>query len=74
MIQIICGPCSAESEEQVLATASALVDIFADRKEYCHIAYRAGLWKPRTRPGTFEGVGEAGIPWLQRVRREKKKK
>lgn len=70
MIQIICGPCSAESEEQVLATASALVDIFAGRKEYCHIAYRAGLWKPRTRPGTFEGVGEAGIPWLQRVRRE----
>jgi chorismate mutase len=70
MIQIICGPCSAESEEQVLATASALVDIFTSRADYRHIAYRAGLWKPRTRPGTFEGVGEKGLPWLQRVRRE----
>ncbi|NMB36992.1 MAG: bifunctional 3-deoxy-7-phosphoheptulonate synthase/chorismate mutase type II [Bacteroidales bacterium] len=70
MIQIICGPCSAESEEQVLATASALVDVFAGRKDYRHIAFRAGLWKPRTRPGTFEGVGEEGLPWLQRVRSE----
>ncbi len=70
MIQIICGPCSAESEEQVLATASALVDVFAGRKDYHHIAFRAGLWKPRTRPGTFEGVGEKGIPWLQRIRSE----
>ncbi|HOG41502.1 MAG TPA: chorismate mutase [Bacteroidales bacterium] len=70
MIQIICRPCSAESEEQVLATASALVDILAGSKDYRHIAFRAGLWKPRTRPGTFEGVGEAALPWLQRVQRE----
>lgn len=58
---IISGPCSAESREQVLQTAIGLketgkVDI-----------YRAGLWKPRTRPGTFTGVGEVGISWLQEV-------
>lgn len=60
---LIAGPCSAETEEQVLATARALaaggVRIF-----------RAGLWKPRTKPGGFEGVGAAGLPWLARVRRE----
>ena len=59
---IIAGPCSAESEEQVLATAKALaasgkVDIF-----------RAGVWKPRTKPGTFEGVGIVALPWLVKVR------
>ena len=61
---LIAGPCSAETEEQVLATARALaaqqqVDLF-----------RAGIWKPRTRPDSFEGVGVKGLPWLQRVRRE----
>lgn len=60
---LIAGPCSAESEEQVFDTAEALarqgVGIF-----------RASLWKPRTRPGGFEGVGSEGIPWLQRVRDE----
>ena len=60
---LIAGPCSAETEEQVLATARPLarggVRIF-----------RAGLWKPRTKPGGFEGVGAAGLPWLARVRRE----
>ena len=60
---IISGPCSAESEEQVLQTAiqlaeSGVVDIF-----------RAGIWKPRTRPGTFEGVGTKGLPWLQQARK-----
>jgi chorismate mutase len=60
---IISGPCSAESEEQVLQTAvqlaeSGVVDIF-----------RAGIWKPRTRPGTFEGVGTKGLPWLQTARK-----
>lgn len=59
---IISGPCSAETEEQVLATASRLaatgkVDIL-----------RAGIWKPRTRPGSFEGVGTKGLPWLQKAK------
>jgi chorismate mutase len=58
---IIAGPCSAESEAQVLAIASFLkstgkVNIF-----------RAGVWKPRTRPGTFSGVGVKALKWLQRV-------
>lgn len=61
---LICGPCSAESEEQVLNTARQL-------KESVDIDYfRAGIWKPRTRPGTFEGVGELGLSWLQRVQNE----
>ena len=60
---VIAGPCSAESEEQVLATARQLAAIGIP-------VFRAGLWKPRTHPGGFEGVGEQGLPWLQRVRRE----
>ena len=60
---VIAGPCSAETEEQVLETARVLAS------EGIRI-YRAGLWKPRTKPGGFEGVGERGIPWLQRVKRE----
>lgn len=61
---VIAGPCSAESEEQVLAIArdlkaSGKVDMF-----------RAGIWKPRTRPNSFEGVGEIGLPWLQKVKAE----
>lgn len=60
---IIAGPCSAESEEQLFGTASEL-------RELGVRVLRAGLWKPRTRPGCFEGVGEAGLPWLGRVRRE----
>ena len=60
---IIAGPCSAETEEQVLATARELaangIKIF-----------RAGIWKPRTHPGGFEGVGEAGLPWLKKVKDE----
>jgi chorismate mutase len=55
---IISGPCSAETEEQLLATAQRLantgkIDML-----------RAGIWKPRTRPGSFEGVGVKGLPWL----------
>lgn len=61
--QVICGPCSAETEEQVLNTARALA------AEGFKI-FRAGLWKPRTKPGGFEGVGTEGIPWLQRVKKE----
>ena len=60
---VIAGPCSAETEEQTLNTARALA------AEGFRI-FRAGLWKPRTKPGGFEGVGAAGIPWLQRVKRE----
>ncbi len=60
---IIAGPCSAESEEQVMQTASELHNIGIR-------CFRAGLWKPRTRPGGFEGVGEKGIPWMLRVQKE----
>lgn len=60
---IIAGPCSAETEEQVLETAKGLaaqgIKIF-----------RAGIWKPRTKPGGFEGVGSIGLPWLKRVKEE----
>ncbi|RYY40350.1 MAG: 3-deoxy-7-phosphoheptulonate synthase [Chitinophagaceae bacterium] len=61
---IISGPCSAETEDQVLQTATRLaatgkVDLL-----------RAGIWKPRTRPGSFEGVGTKGLPWLQAAKKE----
>lgn len=58
---IIAGPCSAETEEQVTTTAVQLAD------KGCHI-FRAGVWKPRTKPGGFEGNGEKALPWLQRVK------
>lgn len=59
---LIAGPCSAETEEQVLQTATRLfrtgkVDVL-----------RAGIWKPRTRPGAFEGIGTKGLPWLQKAK------
>lgn len=60
---IIAGPCSAETEEQVFDTASLL------SKNGIKI-FRAGIWKPRTKPGGFEGIGEQGLPWLQRVKKE----
>ena len=60
---VIAGPCSAESEEQVLATAKELSDLGI------HV-FRAGIWKPRTHPGSFEGVGSAGLKWLRRVKEE----
>lgn len=59
----MAGPCSAETEEQVMQTAQALAGMGAG-------VFRAGLWKPRTRPGSFEGVGAKGLPWLQRVKKE----
>lgn len=60
---IISGPCSAETEEQVLATATQLaatgrVDML-----------RAGIWKPRTKPGMFEGIGTKGLPWLLQAKK-----
>ena len=60
---IIAGPCSAETEEQVMATALEL------SKNGIPV-FRAGIWKPRTKPGGFEGVGVEGLPWLQRVKAE----
>jgi chorismate mutase len=61
---LVTGPCSAESEEQVLSIARQL-------KEMKIVSiFRAGIWKPRTRPNTFEGVGVAGLPWLQKVKNE----
>ena len=60
---IIAGPCSAETEEQVMETARGLVDSGID-------LFRAGIWKPRTRPGAFEGVGAVGLKWLQKVKLE----
>ena len=60
---IIAGPCSAETEEQVLLTARAL-------KENGINIFRAGIWKPRTRPNAFEGVGSEGLKWLKTVKEE----
>ena len=61
---IISGPCSAESREQVLDTAKALANT-----GFVTI-FRTGLWKPRTRPDSFEGVGEKGFQWLNEVKKE----
>ena len=60
---IISGPCSAETEEQVMTTALQLA------MKGCHM-FRAGVWKPRTKPGGFEGNGEKALPWLERVKKE----
>lgn len=61
---IIAGPCSAETEEQVLAAARAI------SKNGNADLFRAGIWKPRTRPDSFEGVGEKGLKWLKKVKEE----
>lgn len=60
---IIAGPCSAETEEQVMAVAHGLAPLGVD-------LFRAGVWKPRTRPGAFEGNGALALPWLRRVKEE----
>ena len=60
---IIAGPCSAETEEQVMSTAKQL-------SEKGIKMFRAGIWKPRTKPGGFEGVGVDGLPWLKEVKKE----
>ena len=60
---IIAGPCSAETEEQVFNTAKQL-------SEKGIKIFRAGIWKPRTKPGGFEGIGEQGLPWMQRIKKE----
>lgn len=60
---VIAGPCSAETEEQVMETAKSLA------AKGCHM-FRAGVWKPRTKPGGFEGNGEIALPWIKRVKDE----
>ena len=60
---VIAGPCSAETEAQVLKIAHELKDSDVNY-------FRAGIWKPRTRPGNFEGVGDLGLKWLQKVKSE----
>ena len=60
---VIAGPCSAESELQVMMTAKGLHGFGI------HV-FRAGIWKPRTHPGSFEGVGTPGLKWLQKVKKE----
>lgn len=61
---VIAGPCSAESERQIMETAHGLAMIPEVK------VFRAGIWKPRTRPGVFEGVGTVGLKWMQRVKAE----
>lgn len=60
---VIAGPCSAETKEQVMTTARQLADKGIK-------IYRAGIWKPRTKPGGFEGVGVEGLSWLKQVKKE----
>ena len=60
---VIAGPCSAESEEQVMETARGLRSVGIN-------VFRAGIWKPRTHPGCFEGAGVPGLRWMQQVKRE----
>lgn len=61
---LIAGPCSLESEEQALNTARELA-----KDPRVHV-YRGGVWKPRTRPGCFEGIGSIGLEWLKKVKQE----
>lgn len=61
---IVAGPCSAETEEQVLETAKLIAQDSRVK------AFRSGVWKPRTRPGHFEGAGEVALGWLQNVKAE----
>ena len=60
---VVAGPCSAETEEQVMETAKGL-------KELGINVYRAGIWKPRTHPGSFEGIGTEGLRWMQKAKKE----
>ena len=59
---VIAGPCSAESEEQLFETATLLKNNGIE-------VLRAGIWKPRTRPNCFEGIGMKGLPWLQHIQK-----
>jgi chorismate mutase len=61
---VIAGPCSAETEDQIIRTAEQIAKIPEVK------IFRSGIWKPRTRPGDFEGVGEEGLKWLQHVKKD----
>src|SRR5699024_11732645 len=61
---VIGGPCSAETEEQLLSTAHLLANTGKVQ------VLRAGIWKPRTRPGEFEGIGSEGLAWMQKAKKE----
>jgi len=61
---LIAGPCSGESEEQMLTTAKGIV------QHYPNSIFRAGIWKPRTRPNTFEGAGSVALEWMKAVKKE----
>ncbi|MGE9516810.1 MAG: chorismate mutase [Solitalea-like symbiont of Tyrophagus putrescentiae] len=63
-LTVIAGPCSAESQNQIISTAIEL------NKNPRVTIFRAGLWKPRTRPGSFAGVGSKGLPWLKQVKEQ----
>ena len=60
---IIAGPCSAESEDQMTSIAKEL-------QKHENILFRAGIWKPRTRPNSFEGIGAVGLKWMDTVKKE----
>ena len=60
---VVAGPCSAESEEQIMETAKGL-------KELGINVFRAGIWKPRTHPGSFEGIGSEGLEWMRKAKEE----
>lgn len=60
---VVAGPCSAESEEQIMATAKGLRELGIN-------VFRAGIWKPRTHPGCFEGIGVPGLKWMQKAKKE----
>ena len=60
---VVAGPCSAETEEQVMETAKGLKGLGIN-------VYRAGIWKPRTHPGSFEGIGTEGLRWMQKAKKE----
>ncbi len=61
---LIAGPCSAESEVQIISTAKQIAAF------YPNSIFRAGIWKPRTRPNTFEGIGDIGLNWMKQVKKE----
>lgn len=61
---LIAGPCSAESEAQMLETATKIAGLFPNT------IFRAGIWKPRTRPNTFEGIGDIGLEWMKLVKQQ----
>lgn len=61
---LIAGPCSAETEDQMLETATSIAALFPNA------IFRAGIWKPRTRPNSFEGVGDIGLEWMKLVKQQ----